>query len=266
MRLHIRHRIPPRQAVVPSQIHFFASISASISLFVVFRQETVPSAGLVYFFPSIGGWKEQRIGPFVSVVDAGFDHLHQPIGTGTHGTANRRFRGRHGRSGRSAAVSRGSVLGTESVRIPGIGIPAIATPPGLRVIKRHVVAVVIAVDEAIVTQDAGFVALTGPTHPDDVVAPKGMLAHPPRDGRAEGGDGEVRGEGGGVARQRRVVVGMGGRGRGKGGFECRMFVGVRAAAMVVAPVVVVVVVVLVVLIVVSFVDVAHAHGGGHRTR
>jgi hypothetical protein len=66
----------------------------------------------------------------------------------------------------------------KSLWIPGVDVTAIAASPGLSVVERHVVALVIGVAEAaIVAQYACLVDLAGTTDPDYIVLAERVLAN-----------------------------------------------------------------------------------------
>eukprot|EP00968_Pinguiococcus_pyrenoidosus_P017633 scaffold1778_cov246-Pinguiococcus_pyrenoidosus.AAC.3 len=71
-----------------------------------------------------------------------------------------------------------SVTWAAAPRIPGEVVSAVAAASGLGMIKVHLVAFVIRLDEAAVAQDACLVRLTLLADPDDVVSLEGILAHP----------------------------------------------------------------------------------------
>jgi hypothetical protein len=68
-----------------------------------------------------------------------------------------------------------AVLAAETARFPRVGIAAVTATARLRVIKEYVVVVVVAVVEAAVALDAGFVLLARLADPDDVVLAERVL-------------------------------------------------------------------------------------------
>mmetsp|Transcript_23495 Transcript_23495/g.35070 ORF Transcript_23495/g.35070 Transcript_23495/m.35070 type:complete len:286 (-) Transcript_23495:195-1052(-) len=122
------------------------------------------------------------VSPFVATFDTLVNYLNQPVHSSSHSSLDTLNNSTSNTSTLDTICNVRPMSIAETSGVPGVRITAVAAASCLRVIKCHIMPLVIRMRIASMTKDTSFVRLARPANPDNIIPAERVLTNATRDG------------------------------------------------------------------------------------